>query len=347
MPPARVAATPRARASRCSGLPATGPARACSKSAWPKWASSVVGVLAVEVDELGQRARARRRCGSRGSPSSAGAELGEQHQQLVVPDLVAQRRQVGVVDDGRALGGQQRERPLGGGVGVRGVAPERRARHPDPLARQPPGDGVRRVVGAVARPARSAARPRRRPCAAIGPGESWDRRDRHDAVGGDRADRRLDADAAVEGGRAGDRAVGLGADGVAARGRPPPRRRCPSSEPPAERLSAYGLRVSPPYALQPDVERSSRMLAHSDRLVLPSTTIPASRSRATSGASWLRWRDVGQRQRPAVVGRSAVSMLSLPARPPWRGPRTAPSAASRVEPVRLRRARPGGACRPR
>ena len=59
----------------------------------------------------------------------------------------------------------------------------------------------------------------------------------------------------------------------------------PELDPPADRLRAYGLRVRPPYALQPEVEASSRRLAHSDRLVLPRTTMPASRSRRTSTAS--------------------------------------------------------------
>src|SRR3954469_19872913 len=37
----------------------------------------------------------------------------------------------------------------------------------------------------------------------------------------------------------------------------------PELEPPEERLSAYGLRVSPPKALHPEVDSSSRKLAHS------------------------------------------------------------------------------------
>src|SRR4051794_19607938 len=43
----------------------------------------------------------------------------------------------------------------------------------------------------------------------------------------------------------------------------------PELEPLVLRSSAYGLRVRPPRALQPLVERVERMLAHSDRLVLP------------------------------------------------------------------------------
>src|SRR4029453_15749076 len=59
----------------------------------------------------------------------------------------------------------------------------------------------------------------------------------------------------------------------------------PLDEPPAERLRAYGLRVRPPYALQPEEDAERRKLAHSLRLVLPRITQPASRSRRTSGAS--------------------------------------------------------------
>ena len=59
----------------------------------------------------------------------------------------------------------------------------------------------------------------------------------------------------------------------------------PELDPPAERFRAYGLRVRPPYALHPLTELSSRMFAHSLRFVLPSSTIPASRSRRGMGAT--------------------------------------------------------------
>src|SRR5688572_19427576 len=84
----------------------------------------------------------------------------------------------------------------------------------------------------------------------------------------------------------------------------------PEDEPQALRSVACGLRVWPPTALQPLVERVERMLAHSDKLVLPSTTPPAARRRAISGAS----RPVmllASARLPAVVGHSRVSMLSL------------------------------------
>src|SRR3546814_18134299 len=43
----------------------------------------------------------------------------------------------------------------------------------------------------------------------------------------------------------------------------------PELEPQGLRSSAYGLRVWPPRALQPEVERDERMIAPSLRLVLP------------------------------------------------------------------------------
>src|SRR5690606_29128694 len=84
----------------------------------------------------------------------------------------------------------------------------------------------------------------------------------------------------------------------------------PDEEPQALRSIACGLRVSPPIALHPLVLRLERMLAHSDRLVFPSTTPPASRSRAISGAS-RPVRLSASARLPAVVGHSRVSMLSL------------------------------------
>src|SRR5690606_39448337 len=57
----------------------------------------------------------------------------------------------------------------------------------------------------------------------------------------------------------------------------------PEDEPHGLRPLPWGLRVSPPTALHPLVPCDERMLAHSERLVLPSTTPPASRSRAISG----------------------------------------------------------------
>ena len=84
----------------------------------------------------------------------------------------------------------------------------------------------------------------------------------------------------------------------------------PEEEPPALRSSAHGLPVRPPTADQPDVDLGERMFAHSDRLVAARTIAPASRRRATSGAS----RTAGRPSRlvdPAQDGMPATSMLSL------------------------------------
>ena len=59
----------------------------------------------------------------------------------------------------------------------------------------------------------------------------------------------------------------------------------PDEEPHGSRSNAYGFRVCPPTALQPEIDASDRMFAHSDRLVLLRITAPAARSRCTSGAS--------------------------------------------------------------
>src|SRR6516225_9639339 len=56
----------------------------------------------------------------------------------------------------------------------------------------------------------------------------------------------------------------------------------PELEPLVFRSSAYGLRVRPPRALHPLVDRPERMLAHSLRLVLPRITAPPSRSSLTT-----------------------------------------------------------------
>ena len=93
----------------------------------------------------------------------------------------------------------------------------------------------------------------------------------------------------------------------------------PDDDPQAFLSIACGLRTRPPTALQPLVERLERMLAHSDRLVLPSTTPPASRSRAISGASRPVMLSLSARL-PAVVGHSRVSILSFTSTVrPWRG----------------------------
>src|ERR1041384_2796297 len=59
----------------------------------------------------------------------------------------------------------------------------------------------------------------------------------------------------------------------------------PELDPPAERPSAYGLRVSPPRALQPAMDARPRELAHSLRLVLPRMIHPAARSLSITTAS--------------------------------------------------------------
>src|SRR6516225_4228525 len=59
----------------------------------------------------------------------------------------------------------------------------------------------------------------------------------------------------------------------------------PDEEPHGLRSRAYGLRVWPPTALQPEMEAFDLMFAHSDRFVLPRITASADRNRLTRGAS--------------------------------------------------------------
>src|SRR5438309_11019740 len=85
----------------------------------------------------------------------------------------------------------------------------------------------------------------------------------------------------------------------------------PREEPHGFRFKANGLCVWPPTALHPEIELLERMFAHSERLVLPTITPPAARSRATRGASRLVtfWASA---RLPAVVGSGpALSILSL------------------------------------
>src|SRR5690606_1298188 len=96
----------------------------------------------------------------------------------------------------------------------------------------------------------------------------------------------------------------------------------PEDDPHGVRAGSYGFSVCPPAALQPLIDPDERILAHSERLVLPRMTAPASRRRATSGASRPGALSTSASE-PAVVGMSAVSMLSfrrtgMPPRRPFR-----------------------------
>src|SRR5258708_38975339 len=59
----------------------------------------------------------------------------------------------------------------------------------------------------------------------------------------------------------------------------------PDDEPQGSRSSANGFRVCPPTPLQPEIDALDRMLAHSDKCVVPRITAPAAPSRATRAAS--------------------------------------------------------------
>ncbi len=103
----------------------------------------------------------------------------------------------------------------------------------------------------------------------------------------------------------------------------------PLLEPEGERSSRVGLRHCPPRADQPEDDRVERMLAHSERLVLPRMTAPAARSFATAVASAATVLPSSASEPAVVCMRSAVSKLSFTRMGmPWRGDRTRPAARS-------------------
>ena len=150
-----------------------------------------------------------------------------------------------------------------------------------------------------------------RTLAAIGPAVSWLWLMGTMCVRLDQPDRRLQPDDAVDRGRAGDRAIGFGADrepddAGGDRGSASARR---SARDCGRAPTGCGSGRRP--RSSPKSTWFERMFAHSLRLVLPRITAPAERSRATSGAS----RPVtllASARLPAVVGSGpAASILSL------------------------------------
>ena len=103
----------------------------------------------------------------------------------------------------------------------------------------------------------------------------------------------------------------------------------PLDEPQLLRSSACGFLVKPPTALQPLVELSDRILAHSLKLVLPKITAPAARKRAMNGASRLVILPASASD-PAVVAMGpATSTLSFTKMGmPCIGPRYVPARNS-------------------
>ncbi len=98
----------------------------------------------------------------------------------------------------------------------------------------------------------------------------------------------------------------------------------PELEPPGQVSVSQGLRGT-----GKGLEASGMPQANSIVLVLPRMTLPAARSRFTTGASpWLP--HAGSRIRLwAVVGPSSVAMMSLmPRGTPCRAPRSTPAASS-------------------
>src|SRR5699024_6046652 len=85
----------------------------------------------------------------------------------------------------------------------------------------------------------------------------------------------------------------------------------PELEPLVLRSRAWGLRVWPPRPLQPLTEWVERMLAHSDKFVLPMMTAPAARRRSATKASRVA-RTPSRASEPALVLiLSPVAILSF------------------------------------
>ena len=142
-------------------------------------------------------------------------------------------------------------------------------------------------------------------------------------VAADDAVRRLDPDDAAQRGRLADRPAGVAAERRRRRTRRRPRPRCRRSTRRAPGSVSCGLRVGPNAefsVLEP--------MANSSRLVLPTMTAPAARSRSTTVASY------GGRQPSRifdehVVGMPRVHMLSLSATgTPASGPGSRPAATA-------------------
>src|SRR5438067_8340980 len=95
----------------------------------------------------------------------------------------------------------------------------------------------------------------------------------------------------------------------------------PPDDPPGVRATFHGLRVEPYTALWVCTSAPSR-----GTLVLPTTTAPAARRRATATAS-AAGMALRRSTAPAVAGRPATAIVSFTViGTPWNGPRRAPVA---------------------
>ena len=103
----------------------------------------------------------------------------------------------------------------------------------------------------------------------------------------------------------------------------------PELEPQGLRSRKCGLRVSPPRALQPLVDRLERKLAHSLRLVFAISSAPAARSLEATAESRATPESSKAREPAVVCMPSAVSTLSFSMTGmPCNGPRSSPACRS-------------------
>ena len=215
MPSSRPCFRQRARASAYSWLSTPGPSSACSNSDCPKCRELDLGVLAVERDDVGERARAVAGAGGEVVPRGRCAELGQHHQQLVVPSrspsIDVRSVASTIVAPSAASSCTARSACV---VGVAAVAPvaslgaRRSASRPAVRRRRARRSRSRSPASTPSSAAAS------RTVVAIGPGESCELETGTTPSVGTTPDGRLEPDAAVERRRAGDRAVRLRADRV-------------------------------------------------------------------------------------------------------------------------------------
>src|SRR5580704_19095248 len=112
----------------------------------------------------------------------------------------------------------------------------------------------------------------------------------------------------------------------------------PELEPQGLRSNAYGFLVCPPRPLQPLVEWSDRILAHSLKFVFPKMMAPASRSFCATAASFDGLEPSRASDPAVVIILSPVSILSLISTGmPWSGPRTPLSLRSLSRPSAMAR----------
>ena len=291
-----------------------------------------VGVLLVERDTS-----ARLRTPSPGRAGEVAVEavleLAQQHVELLAPGGPG-RRPPPTAPTVVAATPRAARATSSNSASVPGV-PAAPARRHTPSVRSPSARVPRAEAYAVLPVIASSSSATSRTDRAIGPGASWLRGERHDALGAQRPTVGLRPTHAVERARAGDRAVGLGADrerreSGRQRGARPRRRAARAA---VERPRVAGEPADP----RPAAGRVRR--AHVGPLGqvrgAEHDELPPRAASATSGESLSTTRPASASD-PAVPGSPTASMLSFTSTGiPCSGPRSVPGGALGVERLRL------------